>query len=43
MSRGLTEEELLLIADINGDGVITNADLQALQNILISGGGYQNR
>ena len=31
--------DLLAIGDINGDGVVNNADLQALLNLLKSGGG----
>jgi hypothetical protein len=38
-SKGLTDAQLLLIGDINGDGVINNADLQALLGLLNSGGG----
>jgi hypothetical protein len=35
----LTDPQLLLIADVNGDGKFTNADLQYLINTLKSGGG----
>ena len=38
-AKGLTNAQLLLIGDINGDGVVNNADLQALINLLQSGGG----
>ena len=38
-TNGLTNSQLLAIGDINGDGVVNNADLQALLNLLQSGGG----
>jgi hypothetical protein len=38
-TKGLTDAQLLLIGDINGDGVINNADVQALLDLLNSGGG----
>jgi Dockerin type I domain/PEP-CTERM motif len=38
-SKGLTAAQLIAIGDINGDGVITNADLQMLLNSLRAGGG----
>jgi hypothetical protein len=34
----LTSDNLLALGDVNGDGKITNADLQALLDLLISGG-----
>jgi rhamnogalacturonan endolyase len=37
--RNLSNQDLLAIADIDGDNHVTNADLQALLNLLISGGG----
>ncbi|HTQ39407.1 MAG TPA: rhamnogalacturonan lyase B N-terminal domain-containing protein [Pirellulales bacterium] len=33
----LSDDDLLAIADVNGDGSVTNADLQALQTLLRSG------
>jgi hypothetical protein len=36
---GLSVSELNVLGDVNGDGKFTNADLQALLNILKSGGG----
>jgi hypothetical protein len=38
-SIGMTTTELSLIADVNGDGQFTNADLQALLNFLKDGNG----
>jgi hypothetical protein len=38
-NEGLTMDQLALIGDVNGDGVFNNADLQALLNLLKSGGG----
>ena len=38
-TNGLTNSQLLAIGDINGDGVVNNADLQALLDLLQSGGG----
>ena len=38
-AKGLTDAQLLKNGDINGDGQITNADLQALLTLLESGGG----
>jgi hypothetical protein len=35
----LTPDDVITIADINGDGKVTNGDLQALLNLLIGGGG----
>lgn len=35
----LSPQSLLAVADINGDGQVTNADLQELLNVLRSGGG----
>jgi fibronectin-binding autotransporter adhesin len=39
----LTGSQLTLIGDINGDGNFTNADLQALLDLLKSGGGSSNQ
>jgi hypothetical protein len=38
-TNGLTNAQLLSIGDINDDGMVNNADLQALLNLLKSGGG----
>lgn len=38
-AKGLSNAQLLAIGDIDGDGKFTNADLQALLNVLLSGGG----
>ena len=38
-AHGESDADLLAIGDINGDGKITNADLQALLTLLKSGGG----
>jgi len=38
----LTDTQLLDIEDVNGDGVVNNADLQALLDLLNSGGGSSN-
>jgi MYXO-CTERM domain-containing protein len=38
-NEGLTMDQLALIGDVNGDGVFNNADIQALINLLQSGGG----
>jgi autotransporter-associated beta strand protein len=38
-AKGLTSAQLTLIGDCNGDGKVTNADVQALLNNLKSGGG----
>jgi T5SS/PEP-CTERM-associated repeat protein len=38
-ANGLSTANLLSIADINGDGVVNNADLQGLLTLLKSGGG----
>jgi autotransporter-associated beta strand protein len=35
----LTQQQLLRIADLNGDGLVTNADLQGLISLLANGGG----
>ncbi len=35
----MTTDELSVIADVNGDGVFNNADLQALLNFLKDGNG----
>jgi hypothetical protein len=35
----LTQQQLLLIADLDSDGAVTNADLQRLINLLANGGG----
>ena len=35
----LTSTQLAEIADLNGDGLVTNADLQGLINLLANGGG----
>ncbi|HZZ27071.1 MAG TPA: dockerin type I domain-containing protein [Pirellulales bacterium] len=35
----LSDTQLLLIGDLDGDGKFTNADLQSLLNLLLSGGG----
>jgi probable HAF family extracellular repeat protein len=37
--HGLSANELVALGDLDGDGVVTNADLQALLNLLQSGGG----
>jgi hypothetical protein len=37
--NGLSDSELSAIADVNRDGTITNADIQALLELLKSGGG----
>jgi hypothetical protein len=40
LSHGnLTAPQIQLLGDINGDGQFNNADLQALLNNLLSGGG----
>ncbi len=41
-AKGLTTAQMLLVGDVNGDGVVTGADLQALLNLLKSGGGSNN-
>jgi uncharacterized repeat protein (TIGR03803 family) len=41
-ANGLSAAQLLAIGDINGDGVVNNADLQALLDLLNSGGGSSN-
>ena len=38
-SHGLTDAQLLAIADVNKSGTVNNADIQALLNLLRSGGG----
>ncbi len=38
-SIGMTTDELSLYGDVNGDGIFNAADLQALLNLLKSGGG----
>jgi hypothetical protein len=38
-SLNLTDNQLLLIGDLNRDGQVTNADLQSLLTLLKSGGG----
>jgi len=38
-SNDLTDLAFTKLADINGDGVVNNADMQALLNLLKSGGG----
>jgi hypothetical protein len=38
-AQGLNDSQLLGIADINGDGIVNNADIQSLVNLLKSGGG----
>jgi hypothetical protein len=38
-ANNLSESELLAIADVNQDGKITNADLQAMLDLLKNGGG----
>ena len=38
-ARGLTATDLLAIGDVDRDGKFTNSDLQALLNLLKSGGG----
>ncbi len=38
-SLGMTTDEMSLYGDVNGDGKFTNADLEALLNLLKSGGG----
>ena len=37
--QGLSNQDLLTIADINGDNHVNNADLQYLINLLVDGGG----
>jgi hypothetical protein len=41
-ANGLTNAQLLAIGDVNGDGKFNNADLQALINLLQTGGGSTN-
>ncbi len=41
-TTGLSAQQLQEIGDINGDAVFNNADLQALLNLLNSGGGSNN-
>ena len=39
-ANGLTDpEQFLLVADLNGDNRLTNADLQSLLNLIKSGNG----
>ncbi len=38
-TKGLSASQLLLVADVNGDGLVNNADVQAMLNNLLSGGG----
>jgi sulfatase modifying factor 1 len=38
-ANGLSNADMLAIADVNGDGAINNADLQALLDLLKTGGG----
>jgi hypothetical protein len=37
--NGLSDSNVLTIGDINHSGAVTNADVQALLNVLKSGGG----
>jgi hypothetical protein len=37
---GLTHEQVLLIGDLNGDGVFANDDIQVMLYLLLNGGGY---
>jgi len=41
-AKGLSDAQLLAIGDINNDGVVNNADLQALLDLLNRGGGSSN-
>ncbi|HZZ26488.1 MAG TPA: polysaccharide lyase family protein [Pirellulales bacterium] len=41
-AHGLTSVEMLTIGDLNNSGTVNNADLQALLNLLLSGGGSTN-
>jgi hypothetical protein len=38
-NQDLTDDQLRYLEDVNNDGVVNNADLQALLDLLISGGG----
>jgi hypothetical protein len=38
-SKNLSGPQLVLLGDIDGDGAVTNADLQSLLDLLKSGGG----
>ena len=39
LTHGMNDAYLNMIGDLNGDGKVTNSDLQKLSMILISGGG----
>ena len=39
IQQGLSDQDLLTIADINGDNHVDNSDLQYLLNLLVGGGG----
>jgi hypothetical protein len=39
ISNNLTDSQLAVIGDVNGDGKVTNADIQAELNFVASGGG----
>ncbi len=41
-AKSLSNSQLLHIGDLNGDGAVNNADLQAFLNLLKSGGGSAN-
>ncbi len=41
-TNSLSDSQMLTLGDLNGDGVVNNADLQALLNLLKSGGGSNN-
>jgi uncharacterized repeat protein (TIGR03803 family) len=41
-ASSLSDADLLMIGDVNGDGIVSNADVQALLNLLHSGGGSVN-
>ncbi len=38
---GLSNTELLVIGDVNGDGKVDDSDIQKLLNLLKSGGGQR--
>jgi hypothetical protein len=38
-ANNLSSYDITTLGDINGDGSVTNADLQSFENYLISGGG----
>jgi len=41
-ASSLSDADLLMIGDVNGDGIVSNADVQALLDLLHSGGGSVN-